>query len=287
LIGGVVLACFASACFSLGIAMQALEARRIPESHSLRLSLLVVLARRPRWLAGTAIASVGWPLHVAALTLAPLSAVQPALASGLIVLLWLGRRYLDEPVGARELLAIGAIVAGITGVALVAPSESTSHAGADRIVPALAALILLATLPFALSRETARTSRFLPLGAGCAFAATGIISKLVADALSGPDLLALWGWATLTGLIAGLGFLNETSALQSRPATHVAPVVFVVQISVPVLLAPLLSGESWAGTPGGGLVLVGFLVLVAAGAALLGTSRAVAGFVASRGEAAA
>jgi hypothetical protein len=287
LIGGVLLACFASACFSVGIAMQALEARGIPGRHALRLSLLWELAQRPRWLAGTAIASVGWPLHVAALTLAPLSAVQPALASGLIVLLWLGRRYLDEPVGARELIAIGAIVAGITGVALVAPSDSTSHAGADRLVPALSVLILLAAVPYLARRESFATSRFLPLGAGCAFAATGIVSKLVADALSGPDLLALWGWATLTGLVAGLGFLNETSALQSRPANHVAPVVFVVQISVPVLLAPLLSGESWAGTPGGGIALVGFLLVVAAGAGLLGTSRAVAGLVASRGEATA
>src|SRR5207247_5666809 len=115
----------------------------------------------------------------------------------------------------------------------------------------------LAAVPSVTRRETFATSRFLPLGAGCAFAATGIMSKLVADALSGPDFVALWGWATLTGFVAGLGFLNETSALQTRPATHVAPVVFVVQISVPVLLAPLPSGERWSGTPGGGAVVVG------------------------------
>ena len=42
------------------------------------------------------------------------------------------------------------------------------------------------------------------------------------------------------------------SALQARPAIQVAPVVFVTQTVVPVVLAPLLFGESFADTPLGG-----------------------------------
>jgi hypothetical protein len=71
------------------------------------------------------------------------------------------------------------------------------------------------------------------------------------------------------------------SALQRRPATRVVPIVFVVQICVPVLLAPVLGGESWSGTPLGGLVLVSFLGAVAAGAWLLGSTRSVSGIVAA------
>ena len=42
------------------------------------------------------------------------------------------------------------------------------------------------------------------------------------------------------------------SALQSRPAIQVAPVVFVTQTIVPVALAPLLFGERFSATPLGG-----------------------------------
>ena len=65
------------------------------------------------------------------------------------------------------------------------------------------------------------------------------------------------------------------SALQRRPATHVAPVMFAVQVLVPVLLAPLIFGESWANTPLGGAALVGFMAIAIAGTALLAGSPAV------------
>jgi hypothetical protein len=47
------------------------------------------------------------------------------------------------------------------------------------------------------------------------------------------------------------------------------------------MLAPLLSGESWASTPLGGVALVGFLAMVAAGAGVLGRSSAVSSLVAA------
>ncbi len=74
------------------------------------------------------------------------------------------------------------------------------------------------------------------------------------------------------------------SALQRRPATQVVPIVFVVQICLPVLLAPVLGGESWSGTPLGGAVLLAFLGAVAAGAWLFGSTRSVSGLVAARTE---
>ena len=55
------------------------------------------------------------------------------------------------------------------------------------------------------------------------------------------------------------------SALQRRPATHVAPVMFAVQVLVPVLLAPLIFGESWGSTPLGGVALVASMAIAVAG----------------------
>jgi hypothetical protein len=65
------------------------------------------------------------------------------------------------------------------------------------------------------------------------------------------------------------------SALQRRPATHVAPVMFAVQVLVPVVLAPLIFGESWADTPLGGVLLVGSMAVAVGGTVLLAGSNAV------------
>ena len=70
------------------------------------------------------------------------------------------------------------------------------------------------------------------------------------------------------------------TALQSRGATEVAPLVFVTQLLVPALLAPVLVQESWDSTPLGGLVLLMGLLIVSAGSFLLASSRIVQAFTA-------
>ena len=69
----------------------------------------------------------------------------------------------------------------------------------------------------------------------------------------GTSLAAAWGLSTAAA--SGVGVLSEMSALQSRPAIQVAPVVFVTQTVVPVVLAPLLFGERFSATPLGGVPL--------------------------------
>jgi drug/metabolite transporter (DMT)-like permease len=281
---GLLLACVASALFAIGVSIQALDARRAPAEHGLRVSLFARLIRRPRWLLGTALSVSGWPFHLVALLLAPLTVVQPALASGLLLLLILGDRMLGEQVGKREIAGVMAIVLGVAGMALAAPERVSEHAGAARIGPALGGLALAAVSPYLVRHRGAATSIFVPLSTGCAFAFTGIASKLVADFISDQSWLPMLAWLNAIGLIAFVGVLSEMSALQSRPATQVAPIVFVVQISVPVILAPVLGGESWSGTPLGGGVLALCLVAVAAGAWILGSTRAVGSLVAASAE---
>jgi len=76
-----------------------------------------------------------------------------------------------------------------------------------------------------------------------------------------------------------LALLSEMSALQRRPATHVAPTMFAVQVLVPVLLAPLIFGESWGDTPLDGVVLVGSMAVAVAGTVLLAGSSAVGAMI--------
>src|SRR5271166_931785 len=124
LVLGIVAAVGASALYSLGIALQAMDARESPHEEHLRVALMMGLVRRGRWLLGTGLSMLGWPLQVLALLLAPLVVVQPALAVGLLVLLLLG-----EHAGRYEHLAMLAIIVGVLGTALFAPPRSASPAG--------------------------------------------------------------------------------------------------------------------------------------------------------------
>ena len=74
-------------------------------------------------------------------------------------------------------------------------------------------------------------------------------TKLASDDLSRGSWSWRRLWAVATGRASGVGVLSEMSALQARPAIQVAPVVFVTQTVVPVVLAPLLLGERFSDTP--------------------------------------
>jgi hypothetical protein len=110
------------------------------------------------------------------------------------------------------------------------------------------------------------------IGAGLAFGWSGVATKLASDDLAGGHLTTAAAWALSTAAASAVGVLSEMSALQSRPAIQVAPVVFVTQTVVPVVLAPLLLGEDFGATPLGGVPLGLSLTLLIAGAAALARS---------------
>jgi drug/metabolite transporter (DMT)-like permease len=275
LVLGIVAAVGASALYNTSIALQALEAREVPGEHALRPSLLGRLLRNKRWLGATALGLLGWPLEIGALLLAPLTVVQPCLASGLILLMWLGATKLGEAPGRREWVAVAAILVGVAGVALAAPERTTEHASAWAIALALGLLAIPIGAPYALRGRVTATGMLAVIGAGCGYAWTAIASKLLTDELAAGTLLIALAWLATAAASEGLALLSEMSALQRRPATHVTPVMFAVQVLVPVLLAPLIFGESWGSTPLGGAVLVASIAVAVAGTVLLAGSRSV------------
>jgi drug/metabolite transporter (DMT)-like permease len=272
---GIAAAVAASLLYNTSIALQALEAREVSGEHSLRPSLIGRLIRNRRWLGATALGLAGWPLEIVALLLAPLTVVQPCLAIGLVFLLWLAATRLGERPGWREALAVAAVVIGVAGVALAAPERSTDHAdgGAIALAAALVAIPLLG--PYALRGRSTALGTLAILSAGCGYAWTAIASKLLTDELAAGALLIALAWLATAALSEGLALLSEMSALQHRAATHVAPTMFAVQVLVPVLLAPLIFGESWSSTPLGGAVLVASMAVAVAGTVLLAGSPSV------------
>jgi drug/metabolite transporter (DMT)-like permease len=273
---GIACACTASVLYNAGAALQALEAREVPADHSLRPSLIARLLRRPRWLAGSALTALGWPLQAAALTLVPLTVVQPALAGGLLLLLVIGAKVLGERVGPNELAGVAGIVGGLAVLAWAAPPHSSQHAGTAVLAFALCALALPALAPYAAGPKRLHSGSLVALAAGLAYAWSGVTTKLFADGVSADLWYSALMWALATGAASALGMLSEMTALQRSPATRVCPTVFSAQVLVPVLVAPLLVGEGWGATPLSGMAIVAGLVAVAAGVVLLAASPPVA-----------
>jgi hypothetical protein len=280
--------------YNTSIALQALEARGVGHEHSLRPSLLGRLVRNRRWLGATAVGLAGWPLEIAALLLAPLTVVQPCLTSGLVLLLWLGVTRLGETPGTREGVAVGAIMLGVTGVALAAPARTTEHASASAIALALVLVALPIVSPYVVwrFRDSPRQGRvnigwsntvalLAVISAGCGYAWTSIASKLLTDELAAGTVVVGLAWLATVAASEGSALLSEMSAMQRRPATHVAPTMFAVQVLVPVVLAPLIFQESWGSTPLGGAVLVASMAIAVAGTVLLAGSSAVGAVIES------
>jgi drug/metabolite transporter (DMT)-like permease len=280
LVLGILAAVGASTLYSLGIALQALDAREAPQEQTLRLALLWGLVKRVRWASGTLLGILGWPLQVLALLLAPLVVVQPALASGLLVLMLLGERLLNERPGRYEYLAMAAIVLGVIGTAVCAPPIGESHAsGHLTLTLVLLGLGLASLLPYALRLLGRSWAELTMLCAGLAFGWGGLATKLAADNLNDRHLLLAGIWGLATGAASILATLSESSALQSRPAIQVAPVVFVTQTIVPVAFAPLLFGEFFSDTPLNGVPLVCSLLVLVVGAAALARSPLLVGLM--------
>jgi drug/metabolite transporter (DMT)-like permease len=273
---GIALALAASVANAFAIVLQAVEARQSPVSAAARPSLLILLARRRRWLLGTALVILAWPLQVLALTFASITVVQPMLSTTDLVLLALARVKLGERIGRPEALGALLIVAGVAMIVVVAPRHTVLHPSAARLAVPLAVVAVAAVATYLVGRSRIQATLLMVIGAGLGYALADFINKLVSNDLSARHwgLAILWIGAVLA--FGGLAFLEENTALQQRPAVTVAPVIGAIQEPLPVLMALWAGVEVWSSSWARILPLLFGLALVAAGAVLLGRSEAVA-----------
>jgi drug/metabolite transporter (DMT)-like permease len=271
---GIVIAVAAAVANAFAVVLQAAESRRSPLSEAGKVSLLFLLARRPRWLAGTALMVVAWPLQILALTLAPITVVQPTLATGALVLLAVARVRLGERVGRPEVAAATAIVVGIAAIISTAPRHTVREPPALRLAIPLIVVGLAAVAAYLLGRLRRGRQLSFVIGAGLAYAWIDFANKLLANDVSTDRWLGGGAWLLATLAFGTLAFTEETTALQQRPAVTVAPVIVAVQGPLPVLLALWAGVESWASGSQHVVPLALGLALVTAGAVTLGRSEA-------------
>ena len=273
---GFVTAAVASVALNAGVVLQALDARKAPAEEALRVALLVSLVRRRRWIAGSLLIVFGFGLQVLALAWAPFVVVQPMLASGLLLVLYLGVRILGETVGVNEIAGALGITGGIALLAWGTPAGTETVDNQSVVIVVVVALSVVALVPFVLrGRGRLDSAIFVVVASGLAFGACNIVAKLLSISLAESHWLPVLIWLVAVQATYIIGLISQMTALQRRPATLVVPLALGVQTFLPVLLEPLYFHERWGTSAVDGVPLIAGLLLVLIGSVALARTRAV------------
>lgn len=276
---GLASALVASALFNVGLALQALEARTTPKSLSLRFSLLIRLIRRRRWLIGWLLGIIGLGPQVLALATAPFVVVQPALAVGLLLLLWIGSRTLGERVGIPGWIGVVSIVAGVALVAAGAPAHTETHRGIVALATVVAALSIAGLVPFAVRGTRFDSALLVMVASGTGFAATNVATKLMSDDIGSRDFAGAIIWAAVGVGMGVAATLTGMTAFQRRAATIVVPLTTAVQTFLPIVMEPLFLRERWTSVPLGGAPIIAGLLIAVVGTTLVARTHSVSELV--------
>jgi drug/metabolite transporter (DMT)-like permease len=272
---GLAAAIVAAILFNVGIALQAIEARRSPKSLGLKVGLLGHLLRRPLWLLGGALGIIGFGPQLIGLAYAPFAVVQTALTAGLALLLFIGTRYLGERVDRIALTGVALLIAGVALVSWGAPAHSETHRAALGPILVVAATAVIAFSPFFLRRFGVEHGLLLAIASGIGFAGTNIATKLAGDDIGRSNWANATGWGIAVAALGVCATVTSMSAIQRSAATMVVPVSTAVQTFVPIVLEPLFLHEHYRSLWTQFLPVAAGVVIAVAGVALVGRNRAV------------
>jgi hypothetical protein len=231
------------------------------------------LFRSRWWAVGFLLATVGWGLHVAALSMAPLSLVQAVIAGGLALLAVPARRWFGISVGIRELVGLGLCAAGLSFLALTAGhgQENGGFTGTTMLAFEGGTLALVGALLFASAhrRLVGRGWILLAVAAGTSIGVSDVALKALAETVPGSPLSVISPW-TVMAVIGGIGgFLALARGLQLGE-----PVSVIVAFSASATLAAITGGIVVFGDPLGSDALdviarcAAFVAVIAAAALL-------------------
>jgi drug/metabolite transporter (DMT)-like permease len=218
---GIALALACAAATQLGFLCKhrgASQAQRVEWKRPLR-SAKALLGKK--WFAiGLGIGAGALALHVAALTLAPLSTVQAVLSTGVVMLAVLGDRLFGHKVGSRQWVGVGMTATGLGLLVLTLPSPDGT--GAAFAVPGLvafeAATLALGTLLIVSPRLGAPVHHhgaLLGASAGVMFG----VSDVAIKALTGSALLSPWLFIAVSAGV--LAFFASARGFQEGEAVPV------------------------------------------------------------------
>lgn len=242
-----------------------LEKQALDQLPPLRLTpsgILRTATASRRWLLGFTSMLVGLALQVGALTLAPVSVVQPILAGGLIALAAAGSSLLGERLTPRHLSALGLVLLAVIAVGASAHKSAglASRVPADRFVALVVAIGAVSAVAAraGLSRRPSRGDGTFSMGglvgvaaaAGLLYGLGALAEKAVATRLVRHGLIrgaisslgTAYPWLFVAATLAGM--LIFQVGLQANPASLMASLTNVTSTVCALLGASLVFGEA-------------------------------------------
>lgn len=188
-LAGVGIACASALLYDLGYVLEKHALVELPPLRLTPMGVLRTATASRRWLAGFCAMLIGLGLQVIALTLAPISVVQPILAGGLIALAAVGSTVLGEQLTRRHAVALVLVLGAVVAVG------ASAHTGTDLSVQVPAGRFALLIIAIA---------------SAAAMAARAGLGGRRSPGADGPlSVSGLVGTALAAGLLYGLGALSE------------------------------------------------------------------------------
>jgi drug/metabolite transporter (DMT)-like permease len=249
----------------------AVAAPSVDMRHPLRSA--IDLFRSKWWSVGWAVAAGAFALHVAALTLAPISVGQAVLAGGLVFLAVLAERFFGFELGRRQWIGI-ALVAVSLGLLTLTGGGGGAHSGyslAGMIVfEGIAVSVgLLLILSHVIDRIPVQRGVLLGIAAGLSFGISDVAIKALSGDLAGGPIALLSPWTVVIVTAAVFSFFASARSLQIGDGVAVIAVT-----SVAANLSTIIAGLAVFGDRLGNDALViavrlAAFALILAGAALI------------------
>lgn len=235
-----------AAAYALSSVLEQRAASEEPPGHSLRLELLVSLARKRLWLLGMAAGVAGYAMQFIALRKGSLALVQPIFVTGLVMAL-LGSALAEHRRLSRgEWLANALILAGIAlfiAAAQPGPGRPRGSTLGWVLLGAGSAVAVAALVAFSRSSPQ-RRSFALGVATGIVFGVTSAVTERTSHRLgiSLGDALGDWSPYVLVAVSIG-GLLLNQSAFQAGDLKWSLPAITVVEPLVAILIGETLFHE--------------------------------------------
>ena len=211
------------------------------------------------WTAGFAVAAVAWVLHVAAMSIAPLSLVQAVIAGGLVLVAFPAQRYFNHRLGRREWLGLGLAATGLAFLAVTVPHARENDGYSIATLAAFETVAIgIGGFLFAsgvLRRGTICHGVVLGLASGVLIGVSNVAIKALTEAIHAGGAIALLSPWTALAVAGGLGaFFALARGMQLGEAIPV-----IATASVSSNCAAILGGVVVFGDPIGSGIFEGLV----------------------------
>lgn len=229
---------------------------------------------RSRWFAaGWGVAAIAWLIHVAALSMAPISIVQAVLAGGAVTVAVLSQRLFGDPVERQQWMALLLGGAGLALLAITLPQLHGSHSefSVGAILGFEGGLALLASalaLGHRSQRLAARRGVLLAALAGTLIAFAGIAIKGLFG-VGDVSIAVIAPWIALTVICGAMAQYATVGALQGGQAVETIGLIGLVANATQIAGGVLVFGDPLSANPLGIALQATAFAMVCAAALLL------------------